>query len=102
MRQVARKGNDVVLHVTQEKTDVATRRDAVLLIAPLCKPFDNIRFATDEANEAHDFLPTLADLAKDDLGVFGPDSKNIILDCISLLFHVVNGRLEAINNVISE
>ncbi len=84
MRQIPRHCDDVILNISKIKSDIASGRHLPLLIAPLRKPFDDIRFVAQESVQAHDFLAALAHTEKHIFS--GPAS-------VSLDFGVVHGLL---------
>lgn len=91
----------VVLDVGQIEANVTAGCDRVLLVASFSEPFDDVRFAAEEAEEGHHLLTRVADGSKDDARVFHSRSEDVVFDRVSLVLGFTDNRAECIDNVIT-
>lgn len=98
--EVRHHGHDVVLDVSQIKTDFAAGGHAVGFVAAFGEALDDVRLAPEEAHEGHDFLPALADLAEERGEVVGARDEDLVLDRVRLSFDARDGRAVAVDDVV--
>jgi len=111
MRKIARHGDDMILNITQVKTNFASRSNFPLLITLLCETFDDIGLGTEESVEAHDLFPTFSNVAKH-VGLLlkrvffvftgGVHVENHLINVVYLVLDTLNKRCISIGDVVDE
>lgn len=100
--QIAHHGDDVILDITQVETDVATGRDAVLLVAALGEALDDIGLASEKPRQGRDRFAAVADLAKEIRKIVVARYVDLVLNGVGFDLDVVDGRTKCVHDIITE
>ncbi len=99
--QVRLHRHHVVLHVAQVQANLGARRHWVLLVAALGEALDHVGLAAQQAHQAHDLAPALANLAQQRARVVGARHEHLVLDHVRLALNVVDRGPKGVDNVIA-
>lgn len=100
--QIAHHGDDVVLDITEVETDIATGRDAVLLVAALREALDDIGLASEKPRQGRDRFAAVADLAKKIREIVVARYVDLVLNGVGFDLDVVDGRTKCVHDVITK
>ena len=100
MPKIRHHSHHMVLHIAEVHADILPWRNSIRLIALLGKSADDVRLTAQQANEGHDFLAAVADLAEERGEVVRAGDEDLVFDGFGFGFDAVDGRAEGVDYVV--